>query len=84
MGRTVFVVGASDMFFYDRFSRLNAVHHDVNRPAQSTTTLRFELKRKGLLRQYSLAAADAPISDILASQQQSRGMGESMDALCCG
>ena len=53
------------------------------RPARSETILRFELKRNEFLnlRQHSLAFADAPISDLLVSRQQSGGMVESMDVL---
>jgi hypothetical protein len=53
------------------------------RPARSETVLRFELKRNEFLnlRQQSLAFAEAPISDLLVSRQQSGGMGESMDVL---
>jgi len=52
-------------------------------PARSETILRFELKRNEFLnlRQQSLAFAEAPISDLLVSRQQSGGMGESVDVL---
>ena len=55
-----------------------------SRPARSETVLRFELKRKGLWRQHSLAVAEAPISDLLVRRQQSPGMYESIDVLAVG
>ena len=53
------------------------------RPARSETILRFELKRNEFLNlhQQSLAFAEAPVSDLLASRQQTEGMGESMNIL---
>ncbi|KAG6380569.1 hypothetical protein JVT61DRAFT_4932 [Boletus reticuloceps] len=50
-------------------------------PARSETILRFELKRKTLLRQQSLAFAEAPISDLLVHRQQSGGPDQDLSIL---
>lgn len=85
MGRTIFVVSASEHGFCVRVSRdpMSLFIVVLVRPARSETIFRFELKRKVLygLRQQSLAFAQVPISDLSASQQQSEGMVESVDVL---
>ncbi|KAH0837747.1 hypothetical protein J3R83DRAFT_5918 [Lanmaoa asiatica] len=65
----------------DYFSRLNLVQHNAIGPARPETILRFDLKRKVLLRQQSLASAKIQISDLLVSRQHSGGMGNSARVL---